>query len=135
MKRLVKISTYPLLYICMAFFISSCTEESASELEIQEEASMEGENNSGQEPTYVQSPSNGQTNSQPAAQQTTNSPEKKRMSNTAKGALIGAGAGAITGAVVSKKKGKGAIVGGVIGAGAGAIAGKVVDKRQENDVE
>lgn len=65
---------------------------------------------------------------------TTTSQEKdKKMSNTAKGALIGAGAGAITGAAVSKKKGKGAIVGGIIGAGAGAITGKVIDKKKEND--
>ncbi len=60
-------------------------------------------------------------------------PEKKQgWSNAAKGAVIGAGAGAIGGAVISKKKGKGAIIGGVLGAGAGYIIGKGKDKRQDS---
>ena len=37
-------------------------------------------------------------------------PKKKGWSNTAKGAVIGAGVGAATGAIVSKKKGQGAIM-------------------------
>ncbi|GGD82417.1 hypothetical protein GCM10011514_53100 [Emticicia aquatilis] len=57
--------------------------------------------------------------------------KKKKMGNVAKGAIIGAGVGAITGAVVSKKKGQGAIVGGVLGAGAGAGVGAVIDKKQK----
>lgn len=58
--------------------------------------------------------------------------EKKKLNEVAKGAIIGAGVGAVTGAIVSKKKGKGAIVGGVLGAGAGAAAGKVIkDKNAE----
>lgn len=56
-------------------------------------------------------------------------PKKKKLSNTAKGALIGAGVGAVTGAVVSKKKGQGAVIGGLIGAGAGAAAGRATEKR------
>lgn len=63
--------------------------------------------------------------------------KKKKMGNVAKGAIIGAGVGAITGAVVSKKKGQGAIVGGVLGAGAGAGVGAVINKKQkqkENDI-
>ena len=57
--------------------------------------------------------------------------KKKKMGNVAKGAIIGAGVGAVTGAVVSKKKGQGAIVGGVLGAGAGAGVGAVIDKKTE----
>ena len=57
--------------------------------------------------------------------------KKKKMNNTAKGALIGAGVGAVTGAVVSKKKGQGAIVGGLLGAGAGAVTGDIIDNQKE----
>lgn len=46
------------------------------------------------------------------------------MSHKKKGALIGAGAGAATGAVISKDKSKGAIIGGAIGAGAGYLHGR-----------
>ncbi len=56
-------------------------------------------------------------------------PEKKGMSNSAKGAIIGAGAGAVGGAIISKKKGKGAIIGGLLGAGAGYIIGKKKDQK------
>lgn len=55
--------------------------------------------------------------------------EKKGWSNAAKGAVIGAGAGAIGGAIISKKKGKGAIIGGVVGAAGGYIIGKNKDKK------
>ena len=58
-------------------------------------------------------------------------PEKKGLSNKAKGALIGAGAGALTGAAVSKKQGKGAIIGGAVGAGVGLGTGAILDKRKE----
>lgn len=57
--------------------------------------------------------------------------EKKKLNEVAKGAIIGAGVGAVTGAIVSKKKGKGAIVGGILGAGAGAAAGKVIKDKKE----
>ncbi len=69
--------------------------------------------------------------------QTTASPatktQRKKMNNTTKGALIGAGAGAITGAVVSKKKGQGAIIGGVVGAGAGAATGAIIDQQKKKN--
>jgi hypothetical protein len=62
-------------------------------------------------------------------------PAKKRWSHTAKGALVGAGTGAITGAIVNKKRGEGALIGSVIGAGVGAGTGAIVDhtkkKRQQ----
>lgn len=58
-------------------------------------------------------------------------PKKKGWSAKATGAVIGAGAGAITGAAVSKnKKGQGAIIGGVIGAGTGLGVGAIIDKKK-----
>lgn len=58
------------------------------------------------------------------------SSSKKKMSNAAKGALIGAGVGALTGVAIAKdKKGKGALIG--AGVGAGALTGVVVDKQQK----
>ena len=54
---------------------------------------------------------------------------KKGWSNKAKGAAIGAGAGAVTGAVVSKNKGTGAVIGGAVGAGAGYLIGRHKDKK------
>lgn len=57
--------------------------------------------------------------------------KKKGMSTPVKGALIGAGVGAATGAIVSKKKVKGAVIGAVVGAGAGAATGVIIDKRKE----
>lgn len=65
-------------------------------------------------------------NSQPVTQ------KRKVMSNTAKGALIGAGVGAITGAAVSDKKGTGAIIGGLAGAGVGAGTGAIIDDKKNN---
>ncbi len=58
-------------------------------------------------------------------------PRRKGMSNTAKGALIGAGVGAATGAIVSKKKGTGAIIGGLAGAGVGAGTGAIIDEKKK----
>lgn len=56
------------------------------------------------------------------------------MSNTGKGALIGAGGGAALGAIVGALAGNtaiGAAVGGAVGAGAGAIIGKKMDKAKK----
>jgi hypothetical protein len=53
--------------------------------------------------------------------------KKKGWSSTAKGAVIGAGVGAATGAIISKKKGEGAIIGGLAGAGVGAGTGAIID--------
>ena len=71
------------------------------------------------------------TTTETADTETATTEEKKGWSNAAKGAVIGAGAGAVGGAVLSKKKGKGALIGGVIGAGAGYIIGKDKDKRKD----
>ena len=57
-----------------------------------------------------------------SAQTTTTT--KTGMSQPAKGALIGAAAGAGTGLIVGKKKGKSAVIGGAVGAGAGYLYGK-----------
>jgi len=53
---------------------------------------------------------------------------KKKWSHTAKGAVVGAGTGAITGALINKKRVEGALIGTVIGAGVGAGTGAIVDQ-------
>jgi hypothetical protein len=58
--------------------------------------------------------------------------KKKKWSGAAKGAVIGAGVGAVTGAIVSKKKGTGAIIGGLAGAGIGAGTGAIIDDSKKN---
>ena len=57
--------------------------------------------------------------------------KKKGWSSTAKGAVIGAGVGAATGAIISKKKGQGAIIGGLAGAGVGAGTGAIIDSKKK----
>jgi hypothetical protein len=58
--------------------------------------------------------------------------KRKKLNNTAKGIIIGLGAGAITGAAVDKNnRGKGAIIGAAVGAAAGGTAGAVMDHRQK----
>jgi hypothetical protein len=65
-------------------------------------------------------------NQQPAAAEPA---QKKGWSSAAKGAVIGAGAGAVTGILVDKKDGRGAAIGGVVGAGTGYIIGRQKDKK------
>lgn len=62
---------------------------------------------------------------------TTTTTKKKGWSATAKGAVIGAGVGAATGAIVSKKKGEGAIIGGLAGAALGTGTGAVIDSKNK----
>ncbi|MES2703805.1 MAG: glycine zipper family protein [Bacteroidota bacterium] len=57
--------------------------------------------------------------------------EKKGWSNKAKGAVIGTGVGAVTGALVAKKKGWGALIGGAAGAGAGTGIGAILDNKKD----
>jgi len=75
----------------------------------------------------VQNPTAGNTGSKvdPVVQPV----KKKGWNNATKGAVIGAGAGAIGGAILSKKKGLGAVIGGVVGAAGGYIIGKNMDKK------
>ena len=56
---------------------------------------------------------------------------RKSWSHRKKGAVIGTGAGAATGAVVAGKghRTKGAIIGGAVGAGAGYAIGRSKDKK------
>lgn len=69
---------------------------------------------------------------QPAAvANTTQTPKKKKWSGAAKGAVIGAGVGAVTGAIISEKKGQGAIIGGLAGAGVGAGTGAIIDNEKK----
>lgn len=60
-------------------------------------------------------------------------PQRKKWSGAAKGAVIGAGVGAVTGAIISKKKGEGAIIGGLAGAGVGAGTGAIIDDKKKKD--
>ncbi len=55
--------------------------------------------------------------------------QRKGMSSAAKGAIIGAGAGAVTGILVDKKNGRGAVIGGVVGAGTGYTIGRAKDRK------
>lgn len=55
--------------------------------------------------------------------------KKKGWSDAAKGTVIGAAAGAVGGALIDKKKGRGAIIGGVAGAGAGYLIGRGEDRK------
>lgn len=56
-------------------------------------------------------------------------PAKKGWSSAAKGAVIGAGAGAVTGILVDKKDVRGAVIGGVVGAGTGYAIGRAHDRK------
>jgi len=66
--------------------------------------------------------------SQNAAKTTTT--KKKGWSKAAKATAIGAGAGAVLGAVINKKnRAVGAVIGGVIGGGGGYVIGRGMDKK------
>jgi hypothetical protein len=71
--------------------------------------------------TYVKGVSETYTYQQPT--------RKQGWSHAAKGAAIGAGAGAVTGILVDKKDARGAVVGGLIGAGTGYVIGRAKDRR------
>lgn len=67
-----------------------------------------------------------------AGSETSNAPvaqRKRGWSKAAKGAVIGAGTGAVAGAIISKKKGLGAVIGGVVGGAGGYIIGRSKDKK------
>ena len=85
--------------------------------------------------------SDNNTNASSSSQAQTSEQKKKGMSNTTKGALIGTGAGVVTGAIIgaatSDDQAKGAVIGGVIGgavgSGAGYGAGAAVDKKKKKE--
>ena len=61
---------------------------------------------------------------------TTTATQKKGWSKAAKGTAIGAGAGAVLGAVINKRnRAAGAVIGGVIGGGGGYVIGRTMDKK------
>ncbi|MBV7529701.1 glycine zipper domain-containing protein [Chitinophaga sp. sic0106] len=86
-----------------------------------------GASESGYSPAEYTAPADGTT----AAAAPAETKKKKGFSSwshTAKGAVVGAGAGAVTGAVVNKNdRVKGAALGTLIGAGVGAGTGAIVD--------
>ncbi|MEO8174536.1 MAG: YMGG-like glycine zipper-containing protein [Sediminibacterium sp.] len=55
--------------------------------------------------------------------------KKKGWSDAAKGAAIGAGAGALGGILIDKNDARGAIIGGVVGAAGGYIIGRAKDRK------
>ncbi len=83
---------------------------------------------------HIHSTSNNTTANNTTANSTatTQPAEKKGWSKSAKGAVIGAGAGAAAGAIINKNdRVKGAVIGGVLGAGAGYGIGKVIEKKDQ----
>lgn len=70
------------------------------------------------------------SNSSSSSSNTVATPAKKKgWSQAAKGAAIGAGAGAIGGILVDKNNARGAIIGGVVGAGTGYVIGRAQDRK------
>ena len=71
------------------------------------------------------------TNNTVAQAPVSQEPQKKGWSAKAKGAVIGAGAGAAAGAIINRRnRAAGAVIGGVLGAGAGTGVGAVIDKKK-----
>jgi len=56
-------------------------------------------------------------------------PAKKGWSDAAKGTVIGAGAGAIAGALIDKNHAQGALIGGLVGGGTGYVVGRAKDRK------
>ena len=67
------------------------------------------------------------------AQQTVVVKHKKGWSHRKKYGVIGAGAGAVTGALVSKHHARGAVIGGVVGGAGGYLLGRHKDKKHPNN--
>ncbi len=131
---------------CAALFSCNRQAETEAEIEAARQSAIDSVEQAQAEErqttiVYRETPADGTSTSASSSTSTSSSTateeeEKKGMSNAAKGAIIGAGAGAITGAAVSKeKKGKGAIIGGVVGAAAGTATGVIIDKSKEKKEE
>lgn len=97
-------------------------------------ASVPQQTNSGSQPQSTGTSTSDNSGSPNSGTGTTTAPaepvkkEKEGWNNSTKGAVIGGVGGAVTGAILSKKKVKGAIIGGVIGAAGGYILGRKKDK-------
>ena len=105
---------------------------SKPEIERQAPASSSSENTatlpSGPQADTSANTGNGTMSSESAG--TAKAEEKKGMSKSTKGAVIGGVVGAGAGAVINKKNPViGAVIGGVIGAGGGYVIGKKMDKK------
>lgn len=108
--------------------------EKAEKRRIEEQHAYKASHRSAAKSRYSRSSASSTSNSsvrsanyeyQPAQPQ----PIKKGWSSAAKGAVIGAGAGAVTGILIDKKDGRGAIIGGVVGAGTGYAIGRSHDRK------
>ncbi|WP_276498865.1 OmpA family protein [Pontibacter litorisediminis] len=76
----------------------------------------------------------GSDNTETTTAQTKPADEKKGMSKTTKGGLIGAGGGAVLGGLIGNRLGNtaaGAIVGAAVGGATGAVIGRRMDKQAE----
>jgi hypothetical protein len=73
--------------------------------------------------------SSGNTVTTSSAGVTSTQAKKKGWSDAAKGTAIGAGVGAISGAIIDKKDARGAVIGGLVGAGAGYTIGRAEDRK------
>ncbi len=58
--------------------------------------------------------------------------KKKGWSAKATGTVVGAGVGALSGALIDKRKGEGAVIGGLIGAAGGLGTGAIIDKKKKD---
>jgi hypothetical protein len=76
------------------------------------------------------SSNNSSSNTTTTTTTTTEEPKKKGWSSTAKGAVIGAGTGAVAGGIIGKNA-KGAVIGGLVGAAAGAGTGAIIDAKKK----
>ena len=114
-------------------FEDSLVKATAAQSVVEDAAAVAGVPASKTPAATASTTSTSNTGSTASSSGTTETPkEKKKMSNAVKGALIGAGSGAVVGAVASKKKpGKGAVIGGLVGAGAGAATGAIVDSEKK----
>jgi hypothetical protein len=74
------------------------------------------------------------SNSTTTTTTTTTEPKKKGWSSTAKGAVIGAGTGAVAGGIIGKNA-KGAVIGGLVGAAAGAGTGAIIDAKKKKKAQ
>ena len=112
MKKIIVIFAFVPMFIACRNHVDSATENAATTTTPTKPVVVQ------KEVHYVNTDANP---AQPA--------QKRGMSKAAKGTLIGAGSGALVGAVVSKQKGKGAIIGGVAGGAAGYLIGRSKDKK------
>jgi|GEM_PF-154147 hypothetical protein len=78
---------------------------------------------------------NNYNNTAPQSPNTQTTQQRKGWSSKATGAAIGAGVGAIGGAVLSEKKGAGAVIGGLGGAAVGLGTGAIIDAEKKKKAE